>query len=78
MYAKTGLSPSAAFAGLALPVIATGSAVTTSLGAAVVLLGFRALGGALDALAESAMRERAVTFDSFLSSGDFIVIAPES
>src|ERR1700694_2926437 len=40
MYAKTGLSPTAAFAGLALPVIASGSAVATSTCAAVRVAGF--------------------------------------
>jgi hypothetical protein len=40
MYAKTGLSPTAAFAGLALPVIPSGSLVATTTCAAVRVTGF--------------------------------------
>src|SRR4051812_28011555 len=46
MYAKTGSSPSLAFAGLALPVMATGSVVATTC-AAVRSLGLRAFDFAL-------------------------------
>jgi hypothetical protein len=40
MYAKTGLSPTAAFAGLALPVIPSGSVAATSTCAAVRVADF--------------------------------------
>src|SRR5579864_8208522 len=40
MYAKTGLSPTAAFAGLALPGISSGSVAATSICAAVRVVGF--------------------------------------